>query len=633
MTGVSVEPELSSDSAGAEKKHDHMIDSVFGLASQSQRPDIIPVSRANRDTEKPALIVLKSETISREAVPEHDNSVPSLGASRGSEQTFINSVNAKKQPISSGQRLAYADVLKSEKSVDLRKPVEQTDDRGRHLDGSARELDSNRHTKPPLPSSPAIPPSVDAHDKQDSKLHQRNEEVAALTDKADAGDIPVFSHAQSGVSSSDSARTDEDLNYDPVATPTVNSVKSPGLRSDEMSGEVNSSVPLIRSDRKSHDIENGAILQKGGGGTPQRRKNISSEDRLFQPAGCRRPVSEDSSPSKSLGSPKVSAHQASASHKPVEASPIALTSIGNRSFRKVLMDSANLSSPLTSQKMHEAEDTTGEKPVAQESESKKSIENQTLKETKLRTTVNSSQVKSSSASNRRSDTLSETSLKSDYKTSALSEQHVEYAETHSRSPAPGINDTDGETTAKSKAANRSIEDSHTQAVLRIVLQVTKHQYTNRALKVPTAGSELGSQQNLVTSNSGDNIIRYDASWSSSLVPVRDHGTMAEMQRPTQGAEEKNVLPGIATRELLENNTPPESNGPLDRTALAVNRAELPWSQRGRSDVSSALLHDHSPDSKDRKTSASASEEGESLLYGSSRLASQKNDANMEGIHC
>ncbi|KAL5530974.1 hypothetical protein ACEPAG_3850 [Sanghuangporus baumii] len=740
-----------SDSAGAEKKHDHMTDTVSvgpaaDLASQSQRP----VSHASRDTEKPALIAPKSR---EDAAPEHDKSIPSrtqsaqqvpdssktpsvsqtrhyVGVSLDSKQTLSNSINAKKQPISSGQRLAYADVLRSARSVDLRKSAGQKDDRGRHLDGSARELDSNRQTKLSLLSSHAHPPYTDTHDKQDSKLHQRSEEVVI---KADANNIPILCNTKSENSSFHFARNQKDLTHDSVAAPTANSVNPPDLRSDETSSEVNS-VPLICSDRKRQDIENDAtsptkkqkdsdssighavayslaaedglqdnatsecavgldqnnlnpnvcmkadvpglgvgirdrqseekgknsgtsesyserltsekvytvVVQKEGSGAPHRGKDISSEDQLFQPTGRRRPVSEDSSPSKLLGTPKVSTHQASASHKPIEASPAALTLIGDPFISE---DSAKLSSPLVSQKMHEAENAIGEKPVAQaqESESSKSIENQTLKETKLRTTVNSSQVKNLAASNRRSATLSEASLKSDFKTSARSEQRVEYAETYSRSPAPGINDTDGETTAKSKVVNRSIEDSHTQAGPQMVPQVTKRQHTDRAAEIPIASSELKPQQNLVTSNSGGNIIRYDASSISSSISAQDCRTMAEGQRSAQGAEEKvsshhrgstttSALerPEIATRELRENHTPPESNGPLDRTALAVNRAELPWSQQSRSDVSSALSHDRTPDSKDRK--ASVAEEGESVSSGSSRLASQKNDANLEGIH-
>ncbi|KAL5492885.1 hypothetical protein ACEPAI_4333 [Sanghuangporus weigelae] len=732
--------EPSSDSAGAEKKHDHMIDSVLvgPLASQSQRP--VSISHTNRDTEKPGLIALKSETISRDAVPGHDDSVPSRAQSaqqvpdssktpsvsqtRHSEQTLINSINAKKQPISSGQRLAYADVLKSAKSADiLRKPVGQTDDRGRYSDGSARELDSDRRTKFPLSSSPAHPPSIDTHDKQDSKLHQRNEEVVTLTDKANANDVPILSNVQSESSSSRSARNEKDLTHNPIATPTANSVKSPDLRSDEMSGEMNS-VPLIRSDRKRQDIEedvisptkkekdsassvgpavtyspaaegglqvnvasdcavgldqnskdlnvfmkagepgpgvgtrarqseeqgkdsgtsdsssegsasekaNTVIVQKGGSSTPRRGKDISSENRLLQPTGCRRPVSKglpgivykhdgivltsyhrkDSLPSKSLGSPNPS------------------------------KDSANLSSSLMSQKMHEAENTTGEKPVAQESESNKSIENRTLKETRLGTTVNSSQVKSSSASNRRSDTLSEASLKSDFKTSVRSEQHVKSAETHVRPSTPRINDTDGETTAIQKAANRTTEESHAQAVLRMAPQITKHQHTDQTADVPTAGSEFKSQQNLMTSNSGGNIIRYDTSSSPSLVPARDYHTISEGQRPTQGAEEKvsscyagstttTALKGleIATRELHEKDTPSESNRPSDCITLPVNQTEL-RPQRGQSDVTSEITQGHASKSTERK--APAAEEGESISSGSSRLASQKNDANMEGIH-
>ncbi|KAL5536383.1 hypothetical protein ACEPAF_205 [Sanghuangporus sanghuang] len=750
----------SDDSAAAEKKHDHMIDSVLvgsadDLASQSQLPGPAPIFHPNHDTEKQGLIALKSQTSSRHAVPGHDDSVqsraqsaqqvpdssktpsvsqicPALGTARDSKQVLINSVNVKKQPIPNGQRLAYADVLKCEKGADIsRKPDGQTDSRGRHFDGSVRALDSNRRTKLASPSSPRYPLSADTHDKKDSKLHQRNEEVTALTDKADDGNIPILSHVESGSSSSRSARTEKGLAHDLVATPTANSLKSPDLRSDEVSGEVNS-VPLIRSDRKRQDIEDDAVsttkkqkgsdssvssavayspategrlqdnaasecavepdqnsldlnvcmkagvpglgagtrdrqseeqgkdsgtsesysegsasektmataVQKDGCGTPHRGKerDSSSENRPFRPAECRRPVSEGSSPSEPLGSPTVSTHQASASHKPVEASPVTLTSIGNPFISE---DSANLSSSLMSQKMHESEDTTREKSVAQESESNKLIEDRTLKETKLKTTANSSQVKSSSASNRRSDALSEISVKSDFKTSARSEQHVESAGTHSRPPASGINDTDGETTARSKAANRPIEDSYTQAVPRMAPQVTKHQHTDRAVEVPTVGSELKPKQNVVTSNSGGDIIRYDASSSSSPVPARDYRTMSEGQRPTQGAEEKvsschggptttNALKSfeIATRELHENDTPSEASRPSDCITLPVNQTE-PRSQRDQSDVTSEIPQDHAPKSTDRK--APAAEEGESISSVSSRLASQKNDANMEGI--
>ncbi|KAL5513686.1 hypothetical protein ACEPAH_4085 [Sanghuangporus vaninii] len=753
----------SDDSAAAEKKHDHMIDSVLAgsagdLASQSQLPGPAQILHPNHDTEKQGLIALKSQTISRDAaaVPGHDSvqsraqpaqQVPdssetppvsqicsALGTARDSKQALINSVNVKKQPISSGQRLAYADVLKREKGADIsRKPAGQTDSRGRHLDGNVRALDSNRRTKLASPSRPTHPLSADTHDKKDSKLHQRNEEVAALTDKADDGNIPILSHVESGSSSSRSSRTEKDLAHDPVATPTANSVKSPDLRSDEVSGEA-SSVPLIRSDGKRQDIEDDAIsptkkqkdsnssvsravtyspategglqddatpeyavgpdqnsldlnvcmkagvpglgagtrdrqseeqgkssgtskesysegsasekakviaVQKDGCGTPHRGKerDNNSENRPFQPAECPRTVSEGSSPSKSLGSPTVSTHQASASHKSVEASPVTLTPIGNPFISE---DSANLSSSLMSQKMHEMEDTTGEKPVAQESESNKLIEDRSLKETEFRTTGNSSQVKSSSASNRRSDALSETSVKSDFKTSARSEQHVDSAGTHPRPPASGINDTDGKTTAKSKAANRPIADSHTQAVPRIAPQVTKYQHTDHAAEIPTAGSRLKPQQNLVTSSSGGNIIRHYTSSSSSLVPARDYHTMSEGQRPIQGAEEKvsschagstktNALKGfeIATRELYENDTPSESSGPSDCITLPVNQTE-PCYQRDQSDVTSEIPQDHAPKSMDRK--APAAEEGESISSGSSRLASRKNDANMEGIH-